>query len=139
MLKWFSSFLSFEWCIGICFDSFLILLKVCLYVKNGINLWTALWFLLFRVDRAKKILSFINAHSSYLEYSFARILHIAINKGHFDLVKLLPLCGFDVNACCVNFTPPHLAVFRGHVKIIQLLLELDANVNIPVSSKPLKK
>ena len=52
----------------------------------------------------------------------------AVNRGHFKMVKALLEAGADPNYP-KHFWPLHLAIYRRHPKIAQLLISYGANVN----------
>jgi hypothetical protein len=55
----------------------------------------------------------------------------ALAGKHFQTAKLLHLCGADPNVqYCVGNTPLHSAACYGDVEIVQILLNLEADVNI---------
>ena len=75
-------------------------------------------------------------------------LHLAIEKGYINVVKLLIENGADVNSKSFSFqnwlhfipsiimlqfpmnkTPLHIAIEKGNIEIIKLLIENSADVN----------
>lgn len=60
------------------------------------------------------------------------LLHLAVEKGHEDMVELLLINGADVNAKDeVNgWTPLHQAAQRDNKSMVKLLIAKGANVNI---------
>ncbi len=56
-------------------------------------------------------------------------LHLAVENGHYEIVRLLIEKGTNVNCVKVNLVAPlHLATTNGHLDIVQLLLNYDANI-----------
>ena len=78
-------------------------------------------------------------------------LHVASQHGHFKVVEILIRSGAYINAINkvsfyistsmndyfdhillqIGYTPLHLAVQNGHVKVVKTLIKLGANVNAP--------
>ena len=57
-------------------------------------------------------------------------LHLAAQKGHVDVAKVLVENGADVNAIDgFGQTTLHLAAFYGHVDVAKVLVENGADVN----------
>jgi len=69
----------------------------------------------------------VNKKSSNGEF----ILHIAVDEGHEEIVRLIIANGGDVNAQGMSkMTPLLIAVGRGRVEILRLLIENGADVNV---------
>lgn len=77
---------------------------------------------------AKRILYAVNMLKSSPKVSFASVLHIAVDRNHVDIVKLLLDYRFNVNSCHFDKTPLHWASLRGHVKVAELLIQYGADV-----------
>merc|ERR1711981_1269193 len=59
-------------------------------------------------------------------------LHIAAEKGYYQITKTLIKYGAKLNAQnkCPGWTAVHFAAYEGHVEILQLLLESGANPDL---------
>ena len=56
-------------------------------------------------------------------------LHLAVENGHIDIVKICIDKGANVNFVKTNMiTPLHLACTSGQVDIVQILVESEANI-----------
>lgn len=56
-------------------------------------------------------------------------LHLAVENGHYGIVRLLIEKGTNVNCVKVNLVSPlHLATTNGHLEIVKLLLDHDGNI-----------
>ena len=59
------------------------------------------------------------------------MLHIAAERGHIDVVKLLIDANANVNAITPNkYTPLMASVAHGHVEVVELLLTADADCDL---------
>ncbi|MBZ8181148.1 ankyrin repeat domain-containing protein [Oscillatoria salina] len=59
-----------------------------------------------------------------------RILHIASDKGHQELVDILAKRGVNINALCEDsFTALHRAVLSNHLEVVKTLINYGAEVN----------
>ena len=57
-------------------------------------------------------------------------LHISVQEGHMNVIKLLLAHGADINSLAAdNSTPLHIALQQGHLEIANLLLNSGAEVN----------
>jgi ankyrin repeat protein len=56
-------------------------------------------------------------------------IHKAAEDGNIEAVKQHLAAGRDVNAKRYGWTPLHIAVFKGHKEIAELLIDKDADVN----------
>ena len=57
-------------------------------------------------------------------------LHISVQEGHMNVIKLLLAHGADINSLAAdNSTPLHIALQQGHLEIAKLLLNSGAEVN----------
>ena len=56
-------------------------------------------------------------------------LHLAVENGHFEIVRLLIEKGTNVNCVKANLVSPlHLATTNGHLEIVKHLLSHGANI-----------
>lgn len=56
-------------------------------------------------------------------------LHLAVENGHYEIVRLLINKGTNVNCVKANLVAPlHLAATNGNLDIVKLLLHYDANI-----------
>ena len=68
---------------------------------------------------------------TYFSQQTDRPIHVASEKGHFEIVKLLLESNANPNWCCCScVTALHLAIQANHVNIAKLLLENGADPNI---------
>ncbi|KAG4414362.1 hypothetical protein IFR04_012499 [Cadophora malorum] len=62
-------------------------------------------------------------------------LHLAADKGHLAVVRLLLDCGASVDTLTAsNYTPLHLAADKGHLAVVRLLLDCGASVDTLTAS-----
>ena len=79
-----------------------------------------------------KTFSLVNAKITYRFHSTDGFtpLHLAANKGHYEIAELLLQNGAKVNAKGKKeVTPLHLAAQKGHYEVAELLLQNGAKVN----------
>jgi len=66
---------------------------------------------------------------AYEEWSIFSTIHLAAHHGKLDMVKLLIEHGLDINAApaiSFNNSPLHLAIYYGHIYIINYLIQCGA-------------
>jgi hypothetical protein len=57
-------------------------------------------------------------------------LHASVDRGHFEISKLLFAHGADINSHCAgNYTPLHHASVDGHLRLVKWLLDHGADVD----------
>lgn len=59
-----------------------------------------------------------------------RMLYTAAEKNDVKSVEILPANGADIETICNGFTALHIASSYGHYKIVELLLDCGAKLNI---------
>lgn len=61
-------------------------------------------------------------------------LHVAILKGHTDIVKTLIAANANVDAAenTHGWTPIYIASARGNIEMVKVLIDAGADVNIPI-------
>ncbi|KAL6801754.1 ankyrin repeat-containing domain protein [Trichoderma sp. SZMC 28012] len=58
------------------------------------------------------------------------VLYPAIERGYFDVIRLLVERGADITATCDGLTPLLFAITTGKIDIIRLLTKIGADINI---------
>lgn len=108
----------------------------CRFFMNGL-LWffvSVLFYFMFDVFRF-----FPSLRKQNMSTDINKELYEACEDGHLREVKRLLAAGAGVNAAVGCDTPLTIASYRGHLEVVQILLDNGVDINLPNSSGYVKR